>query len=171
MSVILVQLNQPGNPTALLVQAGAFYAMGDFEHALVSYHRANMASNLLMKEKDEIMEGIKQSEEAIKNCLTVPENPFRNIEQATGIFGQHFLTDSLYELKSKLTRSRNEGRRLVAKKSDFSEDIIYIEKFLSRLEEVGGGSRLTCEASSALDYLADRKEFWSQHQPPGLEEK
>ena len=49
-----------------------------------------MASNLLMKEKDEIMEGIKQSEEAIKNCLAVPENPFRNIEEATGLFGQHF---------------------------------------------------------------------------------
>ena len=171
MSVILVQLNQPGNPTALLVQAGAFYAMGDFEHALVSFHRANMASNLLMKEKEEILEGIKQSEEAIKNCLTVPENPFRNIQQATGVFGQHFLTESLFELKSKLTRSRNESKPLPTRKSDFSEDINYIEKFLARLEELGGGSGLTCEASSALDYLADRKEFWSQHQPLRLEDK
>ena len=109
--MILVQLNQPVNPTALLVQAGAFYAMGDFEHALVSYHRANMASNLLMKEKEEIVEGIKQSEEAIKNCLAAPENPFRNIQQATGSFGQHFLTESLYELKSKLTKSRTESKK------------------------------------------------------------
>ena len=170
MSVILVQLNQPVNPTALLVQAGAFYAMGDFEHALVSFHRASMASNLLMKEKDEIMEGIKQSEEAIKNSLAVPENPFRNIEEATGLFGQHFLTESLYELKSKLTKSRNESKPLLTKKSDFSEDINYIERFLVRMEELGGGSGLTSEAASALDYLADRKEFWSQHQPPGLED-
>ena len=168
MSVILVQLNQPANPTALLVQAGAFYAMGDFEHALVSFHRANMASNLLMKEKEEILEGIKQSEEAIKNCLTVPENPFRNIQQATGVFGQHFLTESLFELKSKLTRSRNESKPLPTRKSDFSEDINYMENLLVRMEELGGGSGLPSEAASALDYLADRKEFWSQHQPLGL---
>ena len=140
--------------------------MGDFEHALVSYHRANMASNLLMKEKEEIVEGIKQSEEAIKNCLAAPENPFRNIQQATGSFGQHFLTESLYELKSKLTKSRTES-----KKSDFSEDINYIQRLLGRMEKLGGGSGLTSEATSALDYLADRKEFWSQHQPLGLEDK
>ena len=171
VSVILVQLNQPVNPTALLVQAGAFYAMGDFEHALVSFHRASMASNLLMKEKDEIMEGIKQSEEAIKNCLAVPENPFRNIEQATELFGQHFLTESLFELKSKLTKSRNESKPVTSKKSVFSEDIHYIEKFLLRMEELGGGSRLRSEATTALDYLADRKEFWGQHQPLRLEDK
>ena len=142
--------------------------MGDFEHALVSFNRANMASNLLMKEKEEILEGIKQSEEAIKNCLTVPENPFRNIQQATGVFGQHFLTESLFELKSKLTRSRNESKPLPTRKSDFSEDINYMENLLVRMEELGGGSGLTSEAASALDYLADRKEFWSQHQPLGL---
>ena len=127
-----------------------------------------MASNLLMKEKEEILEGIKQSEEAIKNCLTVPENPFRNIQQATGVFGQHFLTESLFELKSKLTRSRNESKPLPTRKSDFSEDINYMENLLVRMEELGGGSGLTSEAASALDYLADRKEFWSQHQPLGL---
>ena len=30
------------------------YAMGDYEHALVSYHKVNSVSNLLMKERDEI---------------------------------------------------------------------------------------------------------------------
>ena len=36
------------------MQAGALYAMGDFEHALVSYHKANSEDSLLMKEKREI---------------------------------------------------------------------------------------------------------------------
>ena len=84
--MILVQLNDPFNPSALLVQAGSFYAMGDFERALVSYHRANTANTLLMRERDQIMEGIKQSEEAIKNCLTIPENPFRNVEETSREF-------------------------------------------------------------------------------------
>ena len=30
------------------------YAMGDFEHALVSYHKANSVTNLLMKEREEM---------------------------------------------------------------------------------------------------------------------
>ena len=55
VSIVLIQLNEPFNPGALLVQAAALYAMGDFEHALVSYHRANSINNLLKREKEEIL--------------------------------------------------------------------------------------------------------------------
>ena len=58
VSVVLIQLNRPFHPGALLVQAGALYAMGDFEHALVSYHKANSVESLLMREKREIEVGI-----------------------------------------------------------------------------------------------------------------
>ena len=57
VSVVLIQLNRPFHPGALLVQAGALYAMGDFEHALVSYHKANSVESLLMREKREIEVG------------------------------------------------------------------------------------------------------------------
>ena len=164
--MILVQLNDPFNPTALLVQAGSFYSMGDFERALVSYHRANTANTLLMRERDQITEGIKQAEEAIKNCLTIPESPFKNIEEATREFGRNFLNQSLYELKSTLTKSKNETKP-VTKKSVFSEDMTYIQNLLERMRSVGGGDQLRSEAASALDYLEDRREFWTQHQPQG----
>ena len=55
VSIVLIQLNEPFHPGALLVQAAALYAMGDFEHALVSYHRANSINNLLKREKEEIL--------------------------------------------------------------------------------------------------------------------
>ena len=55
VSTVLVQLNTPGHPGALLVQAGALYSMGDFEHALVSYHKADSLPNLLIREREEIM--------------------------------------------------------------------------------------------------------------------
>ena len=54
-SLVLVNFNDPENPGALLVQANALYAMGDFEHALVSYHRALKQENILMTEKKEIL--------------------------------------------------------------------------------------------------------------------
>ena len=53
----MIQLNRPFHPGALLVQAGALYAMGDFEHALVSYHKADSEDSLLMREKREIEVG------------------------------------------------------------------------------------------------------------------
>ena len=162
--MILVQLNDPFNPSALLVQAGSFYAMGDFERALVSYHRASSSNTLLMREREQIIEGIKQSEEAIKNCLTIPENPFRNVEETSREFGRNFLNQSLYELKSSLTKSPNEPR---PKRSSFTEDMTYIENLLRKMRTAGGGKNLALEATSALDYLEDRREFWSQHQPPG----
>ena len=52
---VLISLNDSENPGALLVQANALYAMGDFEHALVSYRRALRQDNALMCEKEEIL--------------------------------------------------------------------------------------------------------------------
>ena len=37
---ILIQLRIPDNPKALTVKGEALYNMGDFEHALVCFHRA-----------------------------------------------------------------------------------------------------------------------------------
>ena len=45
-SLVLVNFNDPENPGALVVQADALYSMGDFEHALVSYHRAIKQDNI-----------------------------------------------------------------------------------------------------------------------------
>ena len=37
---ILIQLRYPSNPKALTVKGEALYNMGDFEHALVCFHKA-----------------------------------------------------------------------------------------------------------------------------------
>ena len=43
--------------------------------------------------------------------------------------------------------------------------MLYFENLLVKMRSLGGGEELTSEATSALDYLADRREFWTQHQP------
>ena len=53
-ALVLINFNDPDNPGALIVQANSLYAMGDFEHALVSYYRAIKNENILMSEKEEI---------------------------------------------------------------------------------------------------------------------
>ena len=47
-------------------------------------------------------------------------------------------------------------------KNEFSEDIKYMEDFLHTLNNNKSSPKLTAEASNVLNYLADRKEFWSQ---------
>ena len=54
---VLTNLQEPENPGALIVQANALYAMGDFEHSLVSFHRALKHEAILMSEKEEIQVG------------------------------------------------------------------------------------------------------------------
>ena len=42
---VLSFLREPDNPGALIAQGDAFYFLGKFEHALVSYSRAQVAGN------------------------------------------------------------------------------------------------------------------------------
>ena len=42
---ILITLRYPANPKALTVKGEALYNMGDFEHALVCFHRAMKNAN------------------------------------------------------------------------------------------------------------------------------
>ena len=53
-ALVLIDLNDPDNPGALIVKANALYATGDFEHALVSYHKALKQETILISEKEEI---------------------------------------------------------------------------------------------------------------------
>ena len=51
-------------PAALLVRAQALYDTGQFEHALLSFHRAaRQTGAVLMAEREQIQEGIRQAEQ------------------------------------------------------------------------------------------------------------
>ena len=143
------------------------YAMGDFEHALVSYHRAAAVPNLLMKERRELEDGIQQSEEAIKKILEKNKNPFHSISQCTKALGNLFLNLPLYELKSFLLTNKDESKHNSNRnrQNDFIEDMEYIEHFIEKMDElgIGGDQKVSREANLALNYLSDRREFWSQN--------
>ena len=51
---ILIKLRYPDNPKALTVKGEALYKMGDFEHALVSFHRAMKTASTKVPTKTSI---------------------------------------------------------------------------------------------------------------------
>ena len=72
---------------------------------------------------------------------------------------------SLYEFKSALDgteieKSGNKGK----KKDELSSDMMYLDSLIKKIDELGGNSNVTKEASSAINFLSDRQEFWSQHE-------
>ena len=140
--------------------------MGDFEHALVSYHKANSVTNLLMKEREEIVEGIRKSEDAINKILN-DSKTFQNINDCINNLGSSFLNLPLYEFKTVLLNIRTSAgsRRNSGQQTgrNLSNDIEYIGRLMTRLQVLDTNEKITREADSALNYLADRKEFWSQH--------
>ena len=54
---VLKNLKDPENPGALIVRANALYAMGDFEHSLMSFHKALKNAAIIKSEKKEIQVG------------------------------------------------------------------------------------------------------------------
>lgn len=160
----------PSSPGALIVEAAALYSLGDFEHSLVSYHRAARCHGLLMAEREEVEEGVRRAEEAIGNAVGAgAELFFRNIGEVLERVPGSFLGITWVELQSleeleveSSSSSRREDRRLLARVAD---DKLYLEQLMARVEVLEGGEGAAVEVREALSYLKDRRIFWSQQRP------
>ena len=76
--------------------------------------------------------------------------------------GRNFLNLSLYEFKSTLDETQRDKTGF-KKMDELSEDMKYFDNLIKKIDELGGNSNVTKEASNAINFLSDRKEFWSQH--------
>ena len=65
----MVFLREPYNPGALIARGDAYYFLGKFEHALVSYYRAGCQDNLLTKEKEHLKNVMARAKNAILNAV------------------------------------------------------------------------------------------------------
>jgi len=178
-SAVLVDFNKPTCAGALIVQAQALYALGNFEHALVSHHRASRQEGLLMSEREEIQVGIQRTEEAVCNSLGEAAGLFfQNIGEVLHRVPSSFLGVSWFKLKSLVSEEasigsfeQSAGSRLRTRQRDrkflnqIAEEKIYLEDLMSRLSCLEGGDAVAGEAEAALDFIQDRREFWSQQKP------
>ena len=90
-------------------------------------------------------------------------NTFQNVHCCIENLGISFLNLPLYEFKTLLLSSKSKSGKKTKNNADFTDDIEYISEFLSKVEDLGSSKMVTKEATSVLNYLSDRKEFWSQH--------
>uniref|UniRef100_A0A3B4DE83 Outer dynein arm-docking complex subunit 4 n=1 Tax=Pygocentrus nattereri TaxID=42514 RepID=A0A3B4DE83_PYGNA len=159
----------------LYQKAEALYTMGDFEFALVFYHRGHK----LRPELQEFRLGIQKAQEAINNSVGSPSSVKLENKGDLSFFHK---TDELKKVRPKpLIRSVKREPRQQGQKTPKSErttkqllgelytDKEYLEKLLKDEDlikgKTRGGERLQDVILNCISYLDTRSEFWWQQKP------
>jgi len=171
------------NIRALNMKAEALYQMGDFERALVFYHRGNK----LRPELQEFRLGIQKCQEAINNSIGSPSSVKL---EATGDLSYFYKEDE--DLKKKKMKQQNKGytkinpnqkkeeRKERLRPQDMSNskttkellgnlyrDKEYLEKLFDSLSQSNTQTDeyIKARACDGLEYLNIRSDFWRQQKP------
>lgn len=159
----------------LYQKAEALYTMGDFEFALVFYHRGHK----LRPELQEFRLGIQKVEQAINNSIGSPESVKLEIKGDLSFFDKvderkkprpkscsSSRKKNLSEHSQKTPKSQRTAKKLLG---EFYTDKEYLEKLLKDEDLIKGktrtGERVQDIIVSSISYLDTRTEFWRQHKP------
>ncbi|XP_042562392.1 outer dynein arm-docking complex subunit 4 isoform X1 [Clupea harengus] len=158
----------------LYQKAEALYTMGDFEFALVFYHRGHK----LRPELQEFRLGIQKAQEAINNSVGSPssvklenkgdlsfcKSDERKKSRAKGVIYPVKKEHKLHGQKTPKTEKT--AKQLLG---ELYSDKEYLEKLLKDEDLVkgrtSGGERLQDLILSCISYLDTRTEFWQQQKP------
>ncbi|KAJ3195163.1 Tetratricopeptide repeat protein 25 [Irineochytrium annulatum] len=172
---------------AVFQKAEALYNKGDFEMALVYYHRGNK----LRPELKKFRLGIQKAREAIDNSIGNPKDykfqpppipktvpnvrphsaPAPNGSaaaaagpNASGRPSPSLPRESVHVNRAESRRARNKsGKQLLG---ELHEDKVYLEMLLNDKDFINKPNNDVVElVSTALKYLEDRTEFWRQQKP------
>ncbi|XP_075259483.1 outer dynein arm-docking complex subunit 4-like [Convolutriloba macropyga] len=192
---------EPAYTKGLWVKAEALYAMGDFEYALLFYHRGYQARS----DFAEFRIGIQKSQEAIENAIGKEDQQDLNSDGDLGMFYNRDLTQNYITFSEKRSKEKKGGsnamRREQEKKKEDEKRAkskagadqktskknsrkllgrIYSDKeFLEELlkdetitnQETESGKKIFEFTSDTLEYLDKREEFWRQQNPSRLHAK
>ncbi|XP_042248829.1 outer dynein arm-docking complex subunit 4 [Thunnus albacares] len=157
----------------LYQKAEALYYMGEFEFALVFYHRGQK----LRPQIQEFRLGIQKAQEAIENSVGSPSSVKLEIkgdlsflqkdeERAMPITAIEHLTTEKKKQTQKTPKSEKTTKQLLG---EFYSDKKYLENLLKDEDLVKGktkdGERLQDVIQSCLTYLDTCTDFWSQEKP------
>ncbi|XP_044038496.1 outer dynein arm-docking complex subunit 4 [Siniperca chuatsi] len=157
----------------LYQKAEALYYMGEFEFALVFYHRGQN----LRPQIQEFRLGIQKAQEAIENAVGSPSSVKLEIkgdlsflqkdeERAQPITAIQHLTKEKKQQTQKTPKSEKTTKQLLG---EFYSDKKYLENLLKDEDLVKGntkgGERLQDVIQSCLTYLDTCTEFWNQEKP------
>ncbi|KFR11669.1 Tetratricopeptide repeat protein 25, partial [Opisthocomus hoazin] len=159
----------------LYQKAEALYTMGDFEFALVFYHRGYR----LRPELQKFRLGIEKSQQAIVNCIGSPSSiKLENKEDLCFISRQAESKNANQKLQIKLTKEQKRTRKQGPARNPKTErqllgelyaDKAYLEKLLKDEDLMESSTKQGIKVAdlvlSGLSYLEARSEFWQQQKP------
>jgi len=166
----------------LYEKAEALYAMGEFELALVFYHRGKK----LRSDVKEFQLGINKAQEAIDNCVGDPHSVKLEVKGDLSYFNKPdesknkkkiFKLGNFQKYGKQQTVQKREKR--VAKPGtqktvkqllgELYADKVYLEKLLSddhiTALNTKSGDAIWSLANNGLDFLDSRTDFWRQQKP------
>ncbi|NXS61369.1 TTC25 protein, partial [Brachypteracias leptosomus] len=159
----------------LYQKAETLYTMGDFEFALVFYHRGHR----LHPELEKFRLGIQKCEEAIVNCVGSPSSVKLELKEDLCFVSRQaesrkaneklqirLTKDQKWTKKQKPVRNPRTERQLLG---EFYADKVYLEKLLKDKELMEStmkeGIKVRDLVLSGISYLESRSRFWQQLQP------
>lgn len=155
----------------LYQKAEALYQMGDFEYALVFYHRGNK----IRPDLQEFKLGIQKAQEAINNSIGTPEHCKLEKTGDLTFFKQQDIVSKKKPLKvSKTTRLQSKEKGPIASEKTMKEllgelyaDREYLEKLMNDPGLIINNKDKSIHAlvEEGLSYLDSRTEFWRQQKP------
>ncbi|NXJ11273.1 TTC25 protein, partial [Odontophorus gujanensis] len=162
-------------PEGLYQKAETLYTMGDFEFALVFYHRGCK----LRPELQKFRLGIQKSHEAIINCIGNPSSvKLENKEDLCFTSRQAEGKKADQKLQIKLTKDQKCTKRQEPARNQKTErqllgelyaDKAYLEKLLKDEDLMKSvtkqGIKVEDMVLSGIAYLNTRAEFWQQQKP------
>ncbi|XP_055553314.1 outer dynein arm-docking complex subunit 4 isoform X1 [Falco cherrug] len=159
----------------LYQKAETLYTMGDFEFALVFYHRGYR----LRPELQKFRLGIEKSQEAIVNCIGSPSSvKLENKEDLCFISRQAESKNTTQKPQIKLTKDQKWTRKQEPVRNPKTErqllgelyaDKAYLEKLLKDEDLMESSTKQGIKVAdlvlSGISYLDTRSDFWQQQKP------
>ncbi|NWX16188.1 TTC25 protein, partial [Aegotheles bennettii] len=159
----------------LYQKAETLYTMGDFEFALVFYHRGYR----LRPELQKFRLGIEKSEEAIINCVGSPSSVKLAIkEDLCFVSRQAESKKANQKLQTKLTKDQKRTKKQEPVRNPKTErqllgelyaDKVYLEKLLKDEDLMESSTKQGIKVEdlvlSGISYLDKRSKFWQQQKP------
>ncbi|XP_064256136.1 outer dynein arm-docking complex subunit 4 isoform X1 [Passer domesticus] len=159
----------------LYQKAEALYAMGDFEFALVFYHRGRR----LRPDLHKFQLGINKAEEAIINCIGNPSSvKLESKEELCFVSRQAELQSKNNKQKQQNKTKDQKDQKQTKKQSPKTEqellgqlyaDKAYLEKLLKDEDLMQSSTRQGVKVMElvlgGISYLQQRRDFWQQQKP------
>ncbi|NXA09282.1 TTC25 protein, partial [Sapayoa aenigma] len=161
-------------PEGLYQKAETLYTMGDFEFALVFYHRGRR----LRPDLHKFQLGINKAEEAIINCIGNPSSVKLENKELCFVSRQAESRKTNQKLQNKLTKDQKSTRKQEPVRNPKIErqllgelyaDKAYLEKLLKDEDLMQSSTRQGGKVADlvlgGISYLNRRRDFWQQQKP------